>query len=139
MLKLAKASNKNIFSAKILAVEGLQGLSIERTFELPDASPERSAASRTIKLKEHSISDYLTSNITLLRLIISEGCGGSRTLERRGRATEEWLAESILMKYDNDDAYTAVIEINLSEIKEPFVCFPSDPTWGLTVIGTSRR
>ena len=126
-LTVAKAGKKNIFSGRILEIEGIKGLSAEQAFELSDASAERSAAGCTIELEEDSIKEYLTSNIVLLRSMIADGYGDARTLERRAQKMEEWLANPELMKADDDAEYAAVIEIDLNELKEPVVCCPNDP------------
>ncbi|MFD1217844.1 MULTISPECIES: bifunctional aconitate hydratase 2/2-methylisocitrate dehydratase [Microbulbifer] len=127
LLTVEKKGKKNIFSGRILEIEGLDHLTVEQAFELSDASAERSAAGCTIKLPEESIAEYLRSNITLLRWMIAEGYGSQRTLERRARAMEEWLEKPELMSADADAEYSAVIEIDLAEIKEPIVCCPNDP------------
>lgn len=127
LLTVEKKGKKNIFSGRILEIEGLEKLTVEQAFELSDASAERSAAGCTIKLPEASIAEYLRSNITLLRWMVSEGYGDPRTLERRARKMEEWLANPELMSADADAEYAAVIEIDLAEINEPIVCAPNDP------------
>ncbi|WP_428818346.1 bifunctional aconitate hydratase 2/2-methylisocitrate dehydratase [Microbulbifer sp. MCCC 1A16149] len=127
LLTVEKKGKKNIFSGRILEIEGLDNLTVEQAFELSDASAERSAAGCTIKLPEDAISEYLRSNITLLRWMIAEGYGSKRTLERRARAMEEWLEKPELMSADADAEYAAVIEIDLAEVKEPIVCCPNDP------------
>ncbi|MFV8782392.1 bifunctional aconitate hydratase 2/2-methylisocitrate dehydratase [Microbulbifer sp. SA54] len=127
LLTVEKKGKKNIFSGRILEIEGLDHLTVEQAFELSDASAERSAAGCTIKLPEEAIAEYLRSNITLLRWMIAEGYGSKRTLERRARAMEEWLANPELMSADADAEYAAVIEIDLAEVKEPIVCAPNDP------------
>ncbi|AQQ67437.1 bifunctional aconitate hydratase 2/2-methylisocitrate dehydratase [Microbulbifer agarilyticus] len=127
LLTVEKKGKKNIFSGRILEIEGLDNLTVEQAFELSDASAERSAAGCTIKLPEDSIAEYLRSNITLLRWMIAEGYGDKRTLERRARAMEAWLEKPELMSADADAEYSAVIEIDLAEIKEPIVCCPNDP------------
>jgi len=127
LLTVEKKGKKNIFSGRILEIEGLRGLTVEQAFELSDASAERSAAGCTIELDEDTVSEYLRSNITLLRSMIAEGYGDSRTLERRARKMEEWLQSPSLMKADADAEYTAVIEIDLAEVIEPIVCAPNDP------------
>ncbi|SHG25589.1 aconitase [Microbulbifer donghaiensis] len=127
LLTVEKKGKKNIFSGRILEIEGLDNLTVEQAFELSDASAERSAAGCTIKLPEDAIAEYLRSNITLLRWMIAEGYGSKRTLERRARAMEEWLEKPELMSADADAEYTAVIEIDLAEVKEPIVCAPNDP------------
>ncbi|MFA0813495.1 bifunctional aconitate hydratase 2/2-methylisocitrate dehydratase [Microbulbifer epialgicus] len=127
LLTVEKKGKKNIFSGRILEIEGLENLTVEQAFELSDASAERSAAGCTIKLSEETMSEYLRSNITLLRWMIAEGYGSKRTLERRARAMEEWLANPKLMEADADAEYLEVIEIDLAEIKEPIVCAPNDP------------
>ena len=127
LLTVAKKGKVNAFSGRILEIEGLKDLTVEQAFELSDASAERSAAGCTIKLSEESIAEYLTSNITMLRWMIAEGYGDPRTLERRARKMEEWLAEPTLMQADADAEYCEVIEIDLADIKEPILCCPNDP------------
>jgi len=127
LLTVEKKGKKNIFSGRILEIEGLDNLTVEQAFELSDASAERSAAGCTIKMSEDSVAEYLRSNVTLLRWMISEGYGDPRTLERRVRKMEEWLANPSLMSADADAEYAAVIEIDLNDIKEPIVCAPNDP------------
>ncbi|WP_330926164.1 bifunctional aconitate hydratase 2/2-methylisocitrate dehydratase [Candidatus Sororendozoicomonas aggregata] len=127
LLTVEKKGKKNIFSGRILEIEGLEDLTAEQAFELSDASAERSAAGCTITLSEDSVAQYLKSNITMLRWMISEGYGDPRTLERRAVKMEEWLANPQLMRADADAEYAAVIDINLDEIKEPILCAPNDP------------
>ena len=129
LLTVEKKGKKNFFSGRILEIEGegIESLTVEQAFELSDASAERSAAGCTIKLSEASVAEYLRSNVTLLRWMIAEGYGDVRTLERRVRKMEEWLANPSLMSADADAEYAAVIEIDLADIKEPIVCCPNDP------------
>ncbi|MDG2048038.1 MAG: bifunctional aconitate hydratase 2/2-methylisocitrate dehydratase [Halioglobus sp.] len=127
LLTVEKEGKKNIFSGRILEIEGLNDLTVEQAFELSDASAERSAAGCTIALDEDTVAQYLRSNIALLRTMIAEGYGDSRTLQRRACKMEEWLVNPSLMKADTDAEYTAVIEIDLAEVTEPIVCAPNDP------------
>ena len=127
LLTVEKKGKKNIFSGRILEIEGLNELTVEQAFELSDASAERSAAGCTIKLPEAAIAEYLQSNITLLRWMISEGYGDARTLERRAQAMEAWLAKPELLAADSDAEYSEIIEIDLSEVTEPVLCAPNDP------------
>ena len=127
LLSVAKAGKKNIFSGRILEIEGLPDLKVEQAFELSDASAERSAAGCTIKLNPEPIKEYLTSNIVLMKNMIADGYQDKRTLERRIRKVEEWLANPNLLEADKDAEYAAVIEIDLNELKEPVLCCPNDP------------
>ena len=127
LLTVDKKGKKNIFSGRILEIEGLKGLSVEQAFELSDASAERSAAGCTIDLGKESITEYLNSNIVLLRSMVANGYGDPRTLERRAVKMEEWLASPTLLKADPDAEYAAVIEIDLADVKEPIICAPNDP------------
>ncbi|MGY0632964.1 bifunctional aconitate hydratase 2/2-methylisocitrate dehydratase [Luteimonas sp. A478] len=127
LLTVAKQGKKNIFSGRILEIEGLPDLKIEQAFELADASAERSAAACTVRLDKEPIIEYLTSNITLLKWMISEGYSDARTIQRRIDKMEQWLADPQLMEADADAEYSAVIEIDLDEIIEPIVCCPNDP------------
>ncbi|OAT45621.1 aconitate hydratase 2 [Proteus hauseri ATCC 700826] len=127
LLTVEKKGKKNIFSGRILEIEGLPELKVEQAFELADASAERSAAGCTIKLDKAPIIEYLQSNITLLKWMIAEGYGDRRTIERRITSMENWLNDPQLLEADADAEYAAVIEIDLNEIKEPILCAPNDP------------
>ncbi len=127
LLTVEKKGKKNVFNGRVLEIEGLDTLTVEQAFELSDASAERSAAGCSITLGEESIKEYLTSNITLLKWMISEGYGDKRTLARRINAMAAWIANPVLMKADKDAEYAEIIEIDLNEIKEPILCCPNDP------------
>ena len=127
LLTVEKKGKKNIFSGRILEIEGLPTLKVEQAFELTDASAERSAAGCTIKLDREPIEEYLNSNIVLLKWMIAEGYGDVRTIERRIQGMEKWLADPQLLEADADAEYAAVIEIDLADIKEPIICAPNDP------------
>jgi len=127
LLTVEKKGKKNIYSGRILEIEGLPNLKIEQAFELSDASAERSAAGCTIKLNKEPIIEYFKSNVTLLRWMIAEGYGDPRTLERRAAAMEEWLANPELLEADANAEYAEVIEIDLNDIKEPLLACPNDP------------
>ena len=127
LLTVAKEGKKNIFSGRILEIEGLPDLKCEQAFELSDASAERSAAGCTIKLNKEPITEYLTSNITMLKWMIAEGYGDRRTIERRIARMENWIAKPVLMEADAGAAYAATIDIDLNKLKEPVLCAPNDP------------
>jgi aconitate hydratase 2/2-methylisocitrate dehydratase len=127
LLTVAKQGKVNVFSGRILEIEGLPDLKVEQAFELSDASAERSAAGCTVKLNKEPIAEYLTSNIVLMKNMIAEGYADKRTLERRIKAVEAWLANPQLLDADKDAEYAAVIEIDLAQITEPLLCCPNDP------------
>ena len=127
LLTVAKAGKKNIFSGRILEIEGLPDLKVEQAFELSDASAERSAAGCTVKLNQEPIIEYMKSNIVLMKNMIADNYADARTLERRIKAMEAWLANPQLLEADADAEYAAVIEINMDDIKEPIIACPNDP------------
>lgn len=127
LLTVEKAGKKNIFSGRILEIEGLPDLKVEQAFELSDASAERSAAACTVHLNKEPIIEYMRSNITLMKWMIANDYHDERTLKRRIQAMEEWIANPQLMERDADAEYTAVIEINMDDIKEPILACPNDP------------
>ena len=127
LLTVAKQGKKNIFSGRILEIEGLPDLKVEQAFELSDASAERSAAGCTVRLDKAPIIEYLTSNITLLKWMIAEGYSDARSLARRIAKMEAWLADPQLLEPDADAEYAAVIEIDLADIHEPLLACPNDP------------
>ncbi len=127
LLTVAKENKKNVFSGRILEMEGLPDLKLEQAFELTDASAERSCAGCTIKLSEETIAEYLRSNVALMKNMIARGYQDARTLARRIAKMEAWLADPHLMSADADAEYAEVIEIDLNELKEPLVAAPNDP------------
>lgn len=127
LLTIEKKGKKNIFNGRVLEIEGLPNLKVEQAFELSDASAERSANGCTVHLNKEPIIEYLTSNISLLQWMISEGYQDARTLQRRIDAMQAWLADPQLMERDADAEYAEVIEIDLNEIKEPLLACPNDP------------
>ena len=127
LLTVEKKGKKNIFSGRILEIEGLPDLKVEQAFELSDASAERSAAGCTVHLNKEPIIEYINSNIVLLKNMIAQGYADPRTIGRRIQAMEAWLANPQMLQADKDAEYTEVIEIDLNEIKEPIVCCPNDP------------
>jgi len=127
LLTVEKKGKQNIFSGRVLEIEGLPDLKVEQAFELSDASAERSAAGCTVHLNKEPVMEYINSNITLMRWMISEGYQDARTLARRIAAQEAWLKDPKLLKADADAEYAAVIEIDLAEIVEPIVACPNDP------------
>ncbi|EGB08962.1 hypothetical protein AURANDRAFT_63510 [Aureococcus anophagefferens] len=127
LLTVEKQGKKNIFSGRVLEIEGVSHLKCEQAFELSDASAERSAAGCTIQLGKEPIVEYLESNVVMLKWMVAEGYGDPRTLERRVARMQKWLEDPQLMEADPDAEYAEVIEIDLADIKEPVLCAPNDP------------
>ncbi len=127
LLTVEKKGKKNVFSGRILEIEGLPDLKVEQAFELSDASAERSAAGCTVHLDKAPIIEYMRSNIVLMKWMIANGYQDKRSLERRIKAMEAWIANPQLLKGDADAEYAAVIEIDLADVKEPLVACPNDP------------
>ncbi|MDA0189254.1 MAG: bifunctional aconitate hydratase 2/2-methylisocitrate dehydratase [Proteobacteria bacterium] len=127
LLTVEKKGKKNVFSGRILEIEGLPDLKVEQAFELSDAAAERSAAACAIALNKEPIVEYMRSNITLMKWMIAEGYQDARTLKRRIKAMEDWIANGTLLKADADAQYAAVIEIDLAEVTEPICACPNDP------------
>ncbi|MGB5254692.1 MAG: bifunctional aconitate hydratase 2/2-methylisocitrate dehydratase [Sedimenticolaceae bacterium] len=127
LLTLEKKGKKNVYNGRVLEIQGLPNLTVEQAFELSDASAERSAGGCTIELSEESVAEYLRSNVVMLRWMIDNGYQDARTLERRARAMEEWLANPTLMRADADAEYAEIIEIDMSKISEPLLACPNDP------------
>jgi aconitate hydratase 2/2-methylisocitrate dehydratase len=127
LLTVEKKGKKNVYNGRILEIQGLPNLTVEQAFELSDASAERSAGGCTIESSEESVAEYLRSNIVMLRWMIDNGYEDKRTLERRARAMEDWLANPSLLRADPDAEYAEVIEIDMSQIREPLLACPNDP------------
>lgn len=127
LLTVEKKNKKNIFNGRILEMEGMPDVTVEQAFEFTDASAERSAAASTFKLGEKSVVSYLKSNIALLEKMLKDGYGFPQTIQNRINAMKDWLKNPKLLERDEQAEYAAIIEIDLSEIKEPIVACPNDP------------
>jgi aconitate hydratase 2/2-methylisocitrate dehydratase len=127
LLTVEKKGKKNVFSGRILEIEGLPNLKVEQAFELSDAAAERSAAACAVALNKEPMVEYMRSNITLMKWMIAEGYADARTLKRRINAMEDWIANGTLLKADANAQYAAVIEIDLAEVTEPILACPNDP------------
>jgi aconitate hydratase 2/2-methylisocitrate dehydratase len=127
LLTVEKKGKVNVYSGRIIEIEGLPDLKVEQAFELSDASAERSAAACTIKLNKEPIEEYLRSNITMLKWMVAQGYGDQRTISRRIDAMQNWLDNPQLMEADADAEYAEIIEINMDEITEPLLACPNDP------------
>ena len=139
LLTVEKQNKRNVFSGRILEMEGLPDLKLEQAFELTDASAERSCAGCTIKLSEETVAEYLRSNVALLKNMAARGYQDARTIMRRVAKMEDWLANPQLMSADPDADYAEIIEINLNDIKEPLVAAPNDPDNIKTLSESGRR
>ncbi|MFM7423777.1 MAG: bifunctional aconitate hydratase 2/2-methylisocitrate dehydratase [Elainella sp.] len=127
LLTVEKQNKQNIFSGRIMEMEGLPDLKLEQAFELTDATAERSCAGCTIDLSIETVSEYLRSNVALLKNMVARGYGDARTILRRVAKMEQWLANPSLMRADADAEYAAIIEVDLDQITEPIVAAPNDP------------
>ncbi len=127
LMTVEKQNKKNIFSGRIVEIEGLPDLKVEQAFEFSDSSAERSAAGCTVRLNNEPVIEYLKSNVTLLKWMISNGYGDARTMQRRIDAMQEWLSKPDLLEADNDAEYAEIIEIDLADITEPLLACPNDP------------
>ena len=127
LMTVAKQGKKNVFSGRILEIEGLPDLKVEQAFELSDASAERSAGGCTVHLNKEPVEEYINSNITLLKWMMATGYADARTINRRIKAMQAWLADPQLLARDADAEYAAVIEIDLADIHEPILACPNDP------------
>ncbi|MDD5240204.1 MAG: bifunctional aconitate hydratase 2/2-methylisocitrate dehydratase [Sulfuricella sp.] len=126
-MTVSKQDKKNVFSGRILEIEGLPNLKVEQAFELSDASAERSAAACTVRLGKEPVIEYLKSNVALLSNMIEDGYQDVHTLQRRIDAMSAWLAKPELLEPDADAEYAHIIEIDLTQIKEPLLACPNDP------------
>ena len=126
-LTVEKEGKKNVFSGKIIEIEGLPDLKVEQAFELTDSAAERSSSACCIKLNKEPIIEYLNSNITMLKWMLSEGYNDARTIQRRIDSMEAWLANPELMEADADAEYADILEIDLNNITEPLLACPNDP------------
>ncbi|MDX2215747.1 MAG: bifunctional aconitate hydratase 2/2-methylisocitrate dehydratase [Oculatellaceae cyanobacterium bins.114] len=126
-LTVEKQNKKNVFSGRIMEMEGLPDLKLEQAFELTDATAERSCAGCTIKLSTDTVAEYLRSNVALMKNMVARGYGDARTILRRIAKMEQWLANPVLMEADPDAEYAEIIEVDLNSIKAPLVAAPNDP------------
>ena len=59
LLTVEKKGKKNVFSGRILEIEGLPDLKVEQAFELSDSAAERSAAACSVRLNKEPMVEYM--------------------------------------------------------------------------------
>ena len=127
LLTVAKKGKKNVFNDRILEMEGLPDLAVDQAYELTDASAERSAAGSVIALKPEAVVKFLRSNVALMKKMVDQGYQDAGTLKRRIAACEAWLEKPALLERDDQAEYAAILEVDLTEIREPLLACPNDP------------
>lgn len=126
-LTVEKEGKKNIFSGRILEMEGIDDFTVDEAYELTDASAERSAAAATVKLCDDKVKDFLGSNVCFLRELADRGYESSETLIKRAKEMEDWIENESLLEKDENAQFFETLEINLDEIDEPILACPNDP------------
>ena len=134
-LTVDKQGKKNVFSGRILEIEGLEHLKCEQAFELSDASAERSARVHRAGRGAHS------------RVPREQHRDAQVDDRRRLRRPEDDRASyrghgGVLAEPEAQPTRTrcfATIDINMDDIKEPVLCAPNDPGDALVVGGDGRQ
>jgi len=127
LLTKEKSGKKNVFSGRIMEMEGLSHLPVTAAYELTNAAAERSAAAAVIRLDEKPVAEFLKQNIEILSLLVREGYGDRQTIEARMEKMQAWLNDPHLLRADADAQYAADLEVDLSRITEPIAACPNDP------------
>ncbi|MFO7607180.1 MAG: aconitase family protein, partial [Desulfurivibrionaceae bacterium] len=127
LLTVGKEAKQNVFSGRILEIEGMPDLRAEQAFELTDSTAERSAAAGTVRLNKEPVIEFVRSNAALLKWMIEDGYKDADTIRKRMEAMEAWLADPRLLEADPDAEYAEIIEVDLNEITEPILACPNDP------------
>ncbi len=126
-LTIPKENKVNVFNGRVLEIEGFPEIKVEQAYEFSDSSAERSAAGCTVRLNKEPVIEFIKSNVILIEAMIRAGYKDARVLERRANRMKEWLKKPILLEPDAGASYAAIIEIDISEIKEPILACPNDP------------
>lgn len=127
LLTVEKSGKKNVFSGRIMEIEGLDDLPVPAAYELTNSAAERSAAAAVISLDETVVSGFLEESIAILSGLVREGYGDAGTLERRIEKMRAQLKEPRLLKADKEAEYAATLEVDLDRVTEPIVACPNDP------------
>ncbi|MEW6078350.1 MAG: bifunctional aconitate hydratase 2/2-methylisocitrate dehydratase [Thermodesulfobacteriota bacterium] len=127
LLTVAKENKKNIFSGRIMEIESDQPLTVPQAFELTNASAERSAAAAAIRLDPEQVREYTCACRNFLEQLLAAGYQDAAAIRRRMAAMDTWLADPDLLAADEDATYAAVVDVDLSALREPVLACPNDP------------
>ncbi len=119
-----KSVGKDIYSGRIIEMEGLEFLDTDERYILTNAVAERSASAGTIPSDEVTL-EAVKSNLEYLKS--RPDATTSPSVRDNIKAIEEFLADPVLLRADEDAEYVATIEIPLDEIGEPLVAKPHHP------------
>ncbi len=127
LVTVEKSGKKNVFSGRIMEMQGLPELPVSEAYELTNAAAERSAAAAVISLDENQVARFLEQSAKELSSLIKEGYQDSAALQRRMEKMRRWAQDPQLLRPDSDAEYAADLEVDLGRITEPLAACPNDP------------
>ena len=115
---------KDVYNGRIIEMEGVDFLSQDQRYILTNAVAERSASAGIVPADEETLA-ALEDNLAYLKSRPdADSCPSVyKTIE----ALEEFLADPVLPRADEDADYAATVEIPLAEVEEPLVAKPHHP------------
>lgn len=119
-----KTVGKDIYTGRIIEMEGVEFLDADERYILTNAVAERSASAGTVPADEVT-TEAIKSNLEYLKS--RPDAQKSPSVKDTIKAMEEYLANPVLLKGDDDADYAATIEIPLEEVTEPLVAKPHHP------------
>jgi len=119
-----KTVGKDVYTGRIIEMEGVEFLDADERYILTNAVAERSASAGTVPADEVTI-EAIEKNLEYLKSRSDADICPS--VKDTIKAIEEYLAEPVLLEGDDDADYAATIEIPLDEVTEPLVAKPHHP------------
>lgn len=126
-LNLEKGDAKtNIFTDRILEIQGLEDMTVIGAYKHTDTSAERSAAGSTFSFKPERIREYVESNLGFLKNNFAQR-HPAEAVKKLIEQFEAWLAGPAFLEADEGADYADILDIDMNDVNEPLLAAPNDP------------
>lgn len=127
--KAQKVFGKNIFEGTIIEFRrGGRPFDMIDVFKMTNASAERSAAAAYFEQPFETVAAYVRGHsLPVVEQMIAGGYDNGGVLENRREALSVYLENPQEFKADDGAEYAYVLDIDLSEIDQPYIACPHTP------------
>ena len=127
--KAQKLFGKNVFEGSIIEFRRIgKPFDMIDVFKMTNASAERSAAAAYFEQEAQTVAEYVKNHsLPIIEQLIKAGYDNNGVLENRKKALEEYIENPRTVTADDKAKYVSVLDIDLSEIDQPYIACPHTP------------
>lgn len=127
--KAQKLFGKNVFEGAIIEFRRSgKPFDMIDVFKMTNASAERSAAAAYFEQDAQTVATYVKEHsLPVVEGLIKAGYDNGGALENRRKALSEYVENPRNVTADDNAEYACVLDVDLSEIDQPYVACPHTP------------